>query len=173
MKKFIAILMIAVLALTCITAFAATYIDRDRDLTFEYDEALFEISMDDQTDDELLVILTGKQSDWGDTYIKFYLADLEDGEKFPTLDDFNDMVAEANVEVTQGEWNGFTDVIMYTFPGEGESESVFIVPIYDDDGDKEVEDVLTVTVGVTDMEDSMARDDAISAVLDSMKVLDD
>ena len=169
MKKLFAILMIAVLALTCTTAFAATYIDRDRDLTFEYDEALFEITMDDETDDELLVILSGKQSDW---YIKFYLADLEDGEKFPTLADFNDMAAQANIEVTQGEWNGFTDVIMYTYPGEGQSESVFIVPVYDDD-DREVEDILTITVGVTDMEDSMDRDDAISAVLDSMKVLDD
>ena len=39
--------------------------------------------------------------------------------------------------------------------------------------DDEVEDILTITVGVPDMEDSMGRDDAISAVLDSLKLLDD
>ncbi len=173
MKKFFAMLMIAVLALTCTSALAATYIDRDRDLTFEYDEALFEIAMNDETDDELLVILAGKDAAWGETYVKFHLADLDDGEKFPTMADFDDMKASFGIEVTQGEWNGFADVFMYTMPGEGNSESVFIAPIYDDDDDREVEDILTVTVGVTDMEDPMARDDAISAVLDTLKVLED
>ena len=68
MKKIIAVLMAAILALAlCTTAFAAAYTDRDRDLTFEYDDKLFEITMDDQTDDELLVILTGKDESWGDT----------------------------------------------------------------------------------------------------------
>ena len=174
MKKTIAILMAAILALAlCTTAFAATYTDRDRDLTFEYDDKLFEITMDDQSDDELLVILSGKEKTWGETSVSIHLADLDDGEKFPTMADFDDMVAATGDKVTQGEWNGFKDVFMYTSTFEdGTSESVFIVPIYDHD-EPEVEDILTVKIGVTAMEDSMARDDAISAIVDTLKVLDD
>ena len=174
MKKTIAILMAAILALAlCTTAFAATYTDRDRDLTFEYDDKLFEITMDDQSDDELLVILSGKEKTWGETSVSIHLADLDDSEKFPTMADFDDMVAATGDTVTQGEWNGFKDVLMYTSTFEdGNTESVFIVPIYDRD-EPEVEDILTVKIGVTAMEDSMARDDAISEIVDTLKVLDD
>ncbi len=175
MKKLFAVLLITMLALTC-TAFAATYIDRDKDLTFEYDESLFKITMDDETDDELLVILAGKDSSWGETGISIHLGELRDGEKFPTVDDFSEMVAATGDVVTQGEWDGFKDVIMYTSTFEdGSTESVFIAPIYDDDDD-EVDDILTVKISVANIEDegiAMGRDDMISAVMDTLKVLDD
>ncbi len=176
MKKLFAALLAALLALSC-TAFAATYVDRDKDLTFEYDESLFGIAMDDEADDELLVILEGKDAGWGETGISIHLAELDDGERFPVVDDFSDMVAETGDIVTQGEWNGFKDVIMFTATFEdGGSESVFIAPVQDDDDDAEVEGILTVKVSVTGIGDeslAMGRDDAISAVLDTLKVLDD
>ncbi len=175
MKKLLAVLLIALLALPG-GAFAATYTDRDRDMTFEYDEDLFEITMNDEADDELLVILAGKDPGWGETGISLHLAEMRDGEAFPTVDDFSEMVADTGDEVNQGEWNGFRDVIMFTSVFEdGGKEAVFIAPIYDDDDD-EIEESLTVKINVADIGDegvAMERDDAISAVLDSLKVLDD
>lgn len=174
MKKLMAALMIAALALSCTAAFAATYVDRDGELTFEYDEALFEISTDDETDDELLVILGAKDEAWGDTYVKIHLADLDDGETFPTPDDVAASLGTADIEVTQGEWNGYEDVIMYDFPDDSAIESVFIVPVYDAD-DGEVDEVMTIDIGITDLDDeaAMTRDDAISTVLDSLTFIDD
>ena len=55
---------------------------------------------------------------------------------------------------------------------DGTSEHFFIAPVMDDDG-KEVEDLLTVHIGVSKIEDesvAMARDDAISAVVDTLKI---
>ena len=60
LKKLIAFTMIAVLALTCTAALAATYVGHDRDIVFDYDDTKFAIEMDDHTDDEDLVILAGK-----------------------------------------------------------------------------------------------------------------
>lgn len=175
MKRRIAILT-ALIMLVSATAFAATYTDADADLTFEYDDALFEIAMEDATDDELLVFLDGKNEAWGEgTYVRIHLADLDDGESFPTVDDFAGMVEATGDGVTQGEWNGYQDVIMYSYTIEDSSEHVFIVPVYDDDG-SEVEDILTINIGITDIEDedaAMQRDDAISAVLDSLRLIED
>ena len=61
MNKIFAILIAAVLALSCTAALAATC-THDDDIHIEYDENAFEITMDDHTDDEDLVILTGKYS---------------------------------------------------------------------------------------------------------------
>lgn len=156
--------------MSSVCAFAATY--RNDDLTFEYDDALFEVSMDDHTDDEDLVILTGKEAAWGNTFIRIHLRELDDGEQFPTKDEFTPI---ADVEVTQGDWNGYKNVFMYTLEyDDGTSEHYFIAPVMDDDG-KEVEDLLTVHIGISKIEDesvAMARDDAISAVVDSLKVDD-
>ena len=171
MNKFFAILIAAVLALSCTAAFAATYTHED-DIRFEFDDAKFEITMDDHTDDEDLVILTGKDEAWGNTFIRIHLADLRDGETFPTMDEFTAM-PDAK-DLTQGEWNGFKDVFMYTVEYEdGASEHYFIAPVIDDDG--EVEDILTVVIGVSPIEDedlAMTRDDLISAVLDTLQVDD-
>ena len=171
MNKFFAILIAAVLALSCTAAFAATY-THDDDIRFEYDDSRFEISMDDHTDDEDLVILAGKDAAWGDTFIRIHLADLRDGESFPTMDEFTAM-PDAR-DLTQGEWNGFKDVFMYNVAGEdGWTECVFIAPVTDDDG--EIEDILTVNIGTAQLDDEeadMARADQISAVLDTLRVND-
>ena len=170
MKKFFAILMVAILTLST-AAFAATY-NHDDDITFEYDDAKFEISMDDHGDDEDLVILTGKDAAWGDTFIRIHLRDLEDHETFPTMDEFTAM-PDAK-DLTQGEWNGFRNVFMYTVEYEdGGSEHYFIAPVTDDDG--EIDHILTVNIGISPIEDeetAMTRDDLISAVLDTLKLGD-
>ena len=43
--------------------------------------------------------------------IRIHLRDLDDGEHFPTKDEFTPL---ADVEVTQGDWNGYKNVFMYT-----------------------------------------------------------
>ena len=171
MKKLIAVLMTIVFALALTTtAFAATY-NYDNDITFEYDETHFEITMDDHTDDEDLVILTGKNDAWGDTFVRIHLADLDDGEHFPTAEEFTPL---ADVEVTQGEWAGYQNVFMYTIEDEdGTSDHFFIAPVVDDD--REVDNILTVEICVSRIDDeeaAMLRDDLISEVVDSLKVDD-
>ena len=125
-----------------------------------------------ELNDEDLVILTATDAAWGETFVRIHLADLNDGETFPTMDEFTAM-PDAK-DLTQGEWLGFKDVFMYTVEyDDGTSEHYFIAPVTDDDG--EVEDILTVIIGVSKLDDegaAMARDDQISAVLDSLK-LDD
>ena len=169
MKKLIAILMAALLALSTV-AFAEIY--RSDDLNFEYDENAFEITVEDRTDDETTVVLYGKNEAWGHTFVAFYVRDLKDGEKFPTMEEMSEI---PDTTVTQGEWNGYTDVFMYTLEyDDGTTENYFIAPVKDKD-DKEIEDVLTVHIGTSKIEDEAVlqeRDDAISAVVDSLKVDD-
>jgi hypothetical protein len=53
------------------------------------------------------------------------------------------------------------------------TETTFIAPVIDDDS--EAEEMVTVTIGVTSLagEDAaMARDDAISAIVDTLRVDD-
>ena len=170
MKKFFAILMVAILTLST-AAFAATY-NHDDDVRFQYDETKFEISMDDHTGDEDLVILTGKDEAWGETFIRIHLAELHDGETFPTMDEFTAM-PDAK-DLTQGEWNGFRNVFMYSVEyADGGSEHYFIAPVTDDDG--EIDHILTVNIGISPIEDeetAMTRDDLISAVVDTLRVDD-
>ena len=177
MKKLIALLTLAALALSCTAALAATYTDPDGDITFDYDEALFEITMDDHTDDEDLVILTFKDESWGkEGGVRIYLKDLEDGETFPTLADFAELEQAMNTTVEQmDEWAGFKNVFVYDVETENTFEETFIAPVYDDDDDGEIEDLLTVEIIVElidDEETGMTRDDAISAIVDSLKVND-
>lgn len=170
MKKWIAIVMIAALAL-CGTALAATYTDRDGELTFEYDDTLFDVVTEEETDDELLVTLTGKDPSWGVTQINIYLAELNENESFPKVEEFTGVEEETGHLPTQGDWANFEDVIMFSsLLKDGTTESVFIAPIYD--GDHEVEQSLTVRVSVSEV-DSVVRSDAISDVLDTLKVVDD
>ena len=167
MKKLFVMILIAILTLSA-TAFAATYTSDD--ILFEYDDTAFEVSLEDFTDDESTVVLSGIVEDWGETYIRIYLNDLEDGETFPTMDEFQPL---AEAEVTQGEWDGYNDVFMYTLENEdGTSQYFFIAPVMDED-EEEVEAILTVEIGVTDIEDedaAMGRDDLISAVIDSLAI---
>ena len=170
MKKMIVMLLALILTLSA-TAFAATYTHED-DIRFEYDETAFEIAMDDHTDDEDMVVLSGKNEAWGNTFVRIHLAELDDGTTFPTMEELAAMPGVSGL--TQGEWNGFKDVFTYTVAYEdGSQETVFIAPVADEDG--EIEDILTVTIGVEPIEDedvAMGRDDLISAVLATLK-LDD
>ena len=171
MKKMIVMLLAAILALTSTAAFAATYTHED-DIRFEYDENAFDISMEDHGDDEDLVILTARDEAWGETFIRIHLRELEDGESFPTMDDFT-AIPDAQ-DLNQGEWKGFKDVFTYSVKNmDGGTEYCFIAPVADDDG--EIEDILTVNVGTSPIEDedtAMTRDDLISAVLDTLKLGD-
>ena len=170
MKKFFAVLLIAVLALSTV-AFAETYTSDD--ISFEYDETAIMVSFEDRTEDETTVVLNNVDETWGEFYIRFHLSELEDGETFPTIDEFAEM---PDTEVTQGEWNGYTDVIMYTLRSDdGIVQDFFIVPIADEDG--EVEEALTIEIGTKTVEDeaeeiAMGRSDLISAVIDSLKIDD-
>ena len=170
MKKMLVMLLVAILTLSA-TAFAATY-THDDDIRFDYDETAFEISMDDHTDNEDLVILTGKDAAWGDTFIRIHLRDMGDGETSPTMDEFTAM-PDAR-DLTQGDWNGFTNVFMYNVEyADGGAEYYFIAPVTDDDG--EIDNILTVVIGASKIDDenvAMGRDDLISAVLDTLKVDD-
>jgi len=169
MKKMIALLMAALLALSA-AAFAETY--HTGDITFDYDEQAFEITLDDSTDDVTNVVVYGKVEAWGHTYVNFYMEDLKDGDHFPTAEE---LAKENNVEVTQGEWNGYSNVLMCAIEGDdGMTRSTFVVPVMDDD-DNEIDDILTVGIGTSKIEDEAVlqeRDDAISAIVDSLK-LDD
>ena len=179
MMKIISAMLIAALLLAG-TAMAETktYIDRDKDLTFLYDDASLKIAMEDETDDELLVILDGTDPAWGNVFVKIHLADLDEdrGETFPTLADFAELEKALNTTVTQGDWNGFRNVFSYEIDDGDAMEYVFIAPVYDDDHANEVEDILTITIGIDKIEDEeagMQRDDAISEVLDTLNILDD
>ena len=177
MKKTFAMLLVVAMILTCSAlGETKTYTNPDNDVTFMYDDAVMEISLEDETDDELMVVLNGKDAAWGNAYVKIHLGDLDEdnGDTFPTLADFAEMEANLNTTVTQGDWNGFKNVFSYTIDDGDALEQVFIAPVYDDDN--EVEDILTITIGIDKIaneEAGMNRDDAISAVLDSLKILDD
>lgn len=175
MKKLTAALLAALLLLGSVAAFAATYTDPDGDFTFEYDDALFEITDEDVTDDECMVIVGFKDEAWGEGYIRLHLQDLEDGETFPTMDDFAEIAEALDTEVSQGDWAGFTDVFSYVVEEDGAIEQVCVVPVYDAE-DGEVEEILTVSIAAELLEDdgvSMARDDQISALVDSIAFIDD
>ena len=170
MKKFFAMLIIAMLALSSI-AFAETTYSSD-DISFTYDETVFEVTLEDRTDDETTVFINDIDEALGGVYVRFYLRDLEDGMGMPTLDDFAEMT---DTVVTQGEWNGYSDVFMYELHyDDGITQSFFIAPVMDAE-DGEIEAQLTVEIGVHELEDedsAMTRDDMISAVLDTLAVDD-
>lgn len=166
MKKFIAILLISMLAMSA-AAFAETTYVYD-DLTFDYDESFFAIEMEDHTDDEDLVVLSDKNGD----YIRIHLRDLEDGEAFPTAEE---IAAARGVEVeTMDAWGNFKNAYYFELAdADGAAEYVFIAPVYDDDG--EIDDILTVNIGGPAIEDedaAMEISDQISAVVDTLRVVD-
>ena len=161
MKKFVAILTALILLLPA-TAFATTYTDPQNTLSFDYDDALFDISEDSVGEnDDHLVILAAKDEAWEGAYIRFYIYMQPEGESVPTAESIAETIPD--VEVTQGEWNGFNEVVMY----DNGDESLFLVPLT-------TGELLTVGVGGSDIEDentAMDRDDAISAVLDTLAII--
>lgn len=147
----------------------ASYTDRAGAFTFAYDPDAFVITgeeyQDDAEDSDLLLTMKGTYAFWGDAVIQFQKTKIEDPAGF---DDSFAAIGEAGIEVTHGEWNGFEDVHMYAFD-DGESlEQRFIARPEED-----VSLAVIVTVDKLDDEEmSMARDDAISAVLDTLSWLD-
>ena len=145
MKKFFALLFVTILAMTA-AASAATYTHEH--LTFEYSDSFFEITMEDHGDEEDMVILRDKNQGG----IRIHLRDMEDGEAFPTAEE---IAKDLNVEVTKmDEWGNFKDVLTYDTQSDNFIESVFIAPIYDDDG--EIDDILTVNINGEIIEDEEA-----------------
>lgn len=142
-----------------------SYTDRAGAFTFSYDPDAFVIAgeeyQDDAEDSDLVITMNGTYAFWGNTMIQFQKTKIEDPEDF---DDSFAEIEEAGIEVTRGEWNGFQDVHMYAFDDEDSLEQRFIV--------RPEEGVsLAVIVMVDKLDDeemSMARDDAISAVLDTL-----
>lgn len=166
MKKIIAFVLISILAMSA-AAFADTTYTYD-DLTFDYDENYFAIEMEDHTDDEDLVSLSDKNGG----YIRIHLRDLEDGEKFPTAEE---IAASRGVEVeTLETWGNFKNTLYFELKdADGAVEYVFIAPVYEKDG--EIDDILTVNIGGPAIEDedaAMESSDQISAVVDTLKVVD-
>ena len=146
------------------------YVDPHGELAFNYDPEAFAVTYDSD-DEPHVVVLSGVNADWGDYEIALTLRELEEGEGESALE----TLVGDGAEATRGEWNGFEDVIMYGSETDEAHEQVFVVPLKDAD-DGEMEDVLSIAVSAQKLEDedaAMARDDAISAVLDSLTVLDD
>ena len=149
------------------------FVDPHGELSFTYDPAAFEVTTSEDGD-IYDVVLTGTKVEWGEYAIVFSLRELADGEAVPELGSYGDAL-EDGAEATQGEWNGFEDVIMYSNTTDTTHEQVLVVPVKDAE-DGEVEDILTISVSAQKLEDeeaAMARDDIISAVLDSLTLLDD
>ena len=93
--------------------------------------------------------------------IQFQKTKIEDPEDF---DDSFAEIEKAGIEVACGEWNGFQDVHMYAFDDEDSLEQRFIIR-----PEENMSLAVIVTVDKLDDEEmSMARDDAISAVLDTL-----
>ena len=158
MKKLIAALLIAVMVLTAAVAFAEEY--NGEDITFTYDENAFEITKDETDDNGHFVVLSAKDEAWGKTYVRFY---VHKEDAYSSVESLQELLPD--IEITQGEWNGFNDVIMY----DDNEEALFLVPLTTGDW-------MTVGIHVTEIEDSdaaMTRDDLISAVLTSLKVVAD
>ena len=172
MKKIFVMLLIAILALTT-TAFAATY-RHDDDITFNYDENAFEITFEEHKDDEDRIILGYKNADWGDGYITIQLQEIPDGQLYPTWEEIAEsMGVDDHALENLPAWGNFTDVITTSMTTDNLTETVFIAPVFDDDG--EAEEMLTVIIATNRIDDEETltdRDDAISAIVDTLKVDD-
>lgn len=171
MKKMLIMLLAAIMALSA-TAFAATY-NYDNDITFEYDEKNLEITFEEHKDDEDRIILGFKNKAWGDGYITIQYQELpesETGSYYPTWEEIAEGLGTEELE-NLPTWGNFTDVITASTTTEGLTETTFIAPVFDDDGSHA--DMLTVVIGTTQLDDedaATARDDAISTVVDTLKI---
>ena len=143
----------------------ASYTDRAGAFTFSYDPDAFVIAgedyQDDAEDSDLVLSMNATYAFWGDALIQLQKTKIEDPAGF---DDSFAAIEEAGIEVTHGEWNGFEDVYAYALDDEDSLEQRFIIR-----PEADVSLAVIVTVDKLDDEEmSMARDDAISAVLDTL-----
>ena len=170
LRTLLASLLISVMILAD-AAMADTYNSPGKDLRFEYDERLFKITTEDNTDDELLINLDYLDVSWGNGYVSIYLRNLEDGESVPTLPSFAEVEKTLHTTVEQGACYGFKDAFYYTTEQDGATESAIIVPICDEDNAASA--ILTVNVSISQLDDEETgriRDDAISSVINSLKI---
>ena len=136
------------------------YVD---DVSFWYDPASFEIAEDEKTGDGHRILLNGTNEAWGATRIQIDRSYA--GDPVPTAESLSG--EHGGIEVTQGEWKGFPDVRMYEETVDDMTRSCFIVPLSDGS--------LTVTIEISTIEDdetAMDRDDRISAVVDSLNLVE-
>ena len=171
MKKLVSMMIVFVLALTAVAATAetATYTDRDNDFTFSYDADAFEITFEDyqsDDDDNLVLVLGGKVEAWGNVFIQFTRVDYSEDDIEAMQSAEQELID--NFGATKGEWNGFYDVLMYGFDDEESTEQTFVIPCDDD----ETLSILVHTDKIEDEATAMARDDQISAVLDTLEFID-
>ena len=171
MKKIIALIMAMLLALSA-SALAATYTSDD--INFDYDDSALEITQEEHKDDDDTVILGFKNKAWGDGYIRIRFQEIPDeGEAYPTWEEIAESLGTTTDKMENlPTWGNYTDVITTSIETGNITETVFIVPVFDDDNHA---DMLTITIGTAKLEDedaAIARDDAISQVVDTLKVND-
>lgn len=174
MRKLVCLMIVFALAIAATAALAetATYTDRSNDFTFTYDDEHFEITFEDyqaDDDDDLMLVLGGKDEAWGNVFIQMSRVDIDfdDAEEFAAYKEAEEQLI-SGAGATKGEWNGFQDVLMYEFDDEECLEQSFTIPC-----DDETLSILVHSDKIGDEEAAMARDDQISAVLDSLKFIDD
>lgn len=166
MKKILTITVALMVALTAMPAFADIFYNNG--LSFHYDPATFEIAIADQMGDMNRVIMHGTNKDWADTWVSLQMDPLDDGEDVPTIDEIKKALSDNSMStVTQDEWNGYHDTTIIT---QDENTS-FVVPIKNKE-DK-VTRILTIVISAGKNENeeiTIARDDAISEILDTMHI---
>ena len=174
MKKIISLILVAILALTAAFALAesATFTDRADDFTFTYDTEAFEITLEEyqsETDDDLVLVLSGRNEAWGNVFIQMnrVALDVENEEAMAAYREAEEALIEG-AGATRIEWNGFAEVLTYSFDDEECVEQTFVIPCTDD----ETLSILIHADKIEDEEIAMERDDRISAVLDSLKFVE-
>ena len=175
MKKLFCLMLVFALTLAAATALAesATYTDRANDFTFTYDTDCFEITSEEyqsEEDDDLVLVLGGKDEAWGQVFIQMSRVALnpDDEEEVAAFQAAEESLI-SGAGAVKGEWNGFEDVLMYAFDDEDATEQTFVIHVDDDE-------TLSIMVHVDKIEDedvAMARDDQISAVLDTLAFIEE
>ena len=178
MKKLIATLMIAALLLTG-SALAATY-DTDN-IAFEYDDSVFKVEVEDNEDGEAYCILYSVNDELENPFVNISVAKLEDDETFPTLEAYTeeaneDEESEVLVDVLD-EWAGFKGVYHYDSEYVDEEThfhaSTFTAPVYKDDKVIAIADIYVCQDVLEDEDAAMQISDAISEILDTLKITTD
>lgn len=175
MKKLIATLMIAALLLAG-SALAATY--DTNNIAFEYDDSVFQVEMEDNADGEAYCILYSVNDELDNTFVNISVIELEDDETYPTLEEYTkeaseDEEGEIRVDVLD-EWAGFKDVYHYDSEYTDEEthfhSSTFTAPLYKDDKAIAIADVYVCQDVLEDEDAAMQISDAISEILDTLKI---
>lgn len=175
MKKIIATLLIATMLLTG-TALAASY--DANGIAFEYDDAVFEIAVDEQDDEEAIVVLFAVDENLDNTFVNISLAPLPDDETFPTLEEYTQETNDNEEEAVQvkklDSWLDFRNVYNYSSDADDEDgkyhSETFYAPVEANGKVAATLEIYASQDAVDDEELGMLLSDAISGILDSLKV---